>query len=106
MPIAHGDGLYFDGADKLDALEKNGQVAFRYCSPDGKVDAANDEWNPNGSQRSIAGIANRAGNVMALMPHPERAAEALAGNEDGVELWRSVGEAAVGSGRRRAGAAR
>jgi phosphoribosylformylglycinamidine synthase len=106
MPIAHGDGLYFDRADKLDALEKNGQVVFRYCSPDGKVDATNDEWNPNGSQRSIAGITNRAGNVMALMPHPERCSEALAGNEDGAEVWRSLAEAAVGSGRRRAGAAR
>ncbi len=112
MPIAHGDGLYFDGADKLDALEKNGQVVFRYCSPEGKVDAADagqdaaSDSNPNGSQRAIAGIANRAGNVMALMPHPERCAEALAGNEDGAELFRSLAEAAVGSGRRRAGAAR
>jgi phosphoribosylformylglycinamidine synthase I len=106
MPIAHGDGLYFDRDDKLDALEKGGQVVFRYSSPEGKVDAANEDWNPNGALRAIAGITNRAGNVMALMPHPERCAEALAGNEDGAELFRSVAEAAVGSGRRRAGSSR
>ncbi|HXT21025.1 MAG TPA: phosphoribosylformylglycinamidine synthase subunit PurQ [Thermoanaerobaculia bacterium] len=106
MPIAHGDGCYFDRDDKLDALEKGGGVVFRYCSPEGKVAAANDDWNPNGSLRAIAGIANRAGNVMALMPHPERCAEALAGNEDGAELFRSLAEAAVAGGRRRAGSAR
>ena len=112
MPIAHGDGCYFDRADKLDALEKNGQVVLRYASPEGKVDAGDDAANPrsganpNGSLRSIAGIANRAGNVMALMPHPERCAEALAGNEDGAELFRSLAEAAVAGGRRRAGSAR
>src|SRR6185436_15211720 len=106
MPIAHGDGCYFDRDDKLDALEKGGGVVFRYSSPEGKVAAANDDWNPNGSLRAIAGIANRAGNVMALMPHPERCAEALAGNEDGAELFRSLAEAAVAGGRRRAGSAR
>ena len=65
-----------------------------------KVDAANSDWNPNGSSRAIAGIVNRAGNVMALMPHPERCSEAILGNEDGVGVLRSVAEAAVGANRR------
>ena len=102
MPIAHGDGCYFDRDDRLDALEKGGQVVFRYCSPEGKVDAADPASNPNGSLRAIAGIANRTGNVMALMPHPERCAEPLAGNEDGAELFRSLADAAPTAGRRRA----
>ena len=105
MPIAHGDGCYYDRDDRLDTLEKAGQVAYRYCSPEGKVDATSSEWNPNGSSRAIAGIANRAGNVMALMPHPERCSEAILGNEDGVEVLRSLAEAAVGAGRH-AGTAR
>ena len=107
MPIAHGEGFYYDRDDRLDALEKGGQVVFRYSSPEGKVDAANAEWNPNGSLRSIAGIANKAGNVMALMPHPERCAEPLAGNVEGADLFRSIADSAVASARpRRAGSAR
>jgi phosphoribosylformylglycinamidine synthase len=107
MPIAHGEGFYYDRDDRLDALEKAGQVVFRYSSPEGKVDPANTEWNPNGSLRAIAGIANRAGNVMALMPHPERCAEPLAGNVEGAELFRSIADSAVTSARpRRAGSAR
>ena len=107
MPIAHGEGAYYDRDDRLDALEKNGQVVFRYGSPDGKVDAKNAEWNPNGSLRAIAGITNRAGNVMALMPHPERCAEPLAGNVEGADLFRSIADSAVQSARpRRAGSAR
>jgi phosphoribosylformylglycinamidine synthase len=102
VPIAHGEGCYFDREDKLDALEKNGQVVFRYCSPTGDVDAANPEWNPNGSLRSIAGIVNKGGNVMALMPHPERCSEPLVGNTDGADMFRSLAESMVGS-RRRAG---
>ena len=93
MPIAHGDGAYFDLPAKLDALEKAGQVVFRYASPAGELDAANEEWNPNGSQRAIAGICNQAGNVLGLMPHPERCSEALLGNRDGLELFRSVVDA-------------
>ncbi len=107
MPIAHGEGFYYDRDDRLDALEKGGQVVFRYCSAEGKVDAANAESNPNGSLRSIAGIANGAGNVMALMPHPERCAEPLAGNVEGADLFRSIADSAVATARpRRAGSAR
>jgi phosphoribosylformylglycinamidine synthase subunit PurQ / glutaminase len=105
VPIAHGEGCYFDREDKLDALEKNNQVLFRYCSPSGDVNAANPESNPNGSLRAIAGIVNKAGNVMALMPHPERCAEPIVGNAEGADLFRSIAESAVGS-RRRAGGGR
>ncbi len=107
MPIAHGEGFYYDRDDRLDALEKGGQVVFRYCSAEGKVDAANAESNPNGSLRAIAGLANGAGNVMALMPHPERCAEPLAGNVEGADLFRSIADSAVATARpRRAGSAR
>jgi len=106
MPIAHGDGAYFDLAPRLDALEKNGQVVFRYSSPDGDVDAASAVSNPNGSERAIAGICSKDGNVMALMPHPERCAEAVLGNQDGLEIFRSLVESAGDARRaRRAGGA-
>jgi phosphoribosylformylglycinamidine synthase len=106
MPIAHGDGCYHDKPERLDALEKGGQVIFRYCSPEGRVDADDAETNPNGSLRAIAGVCNRGGNVMALMPHPERCAEAVLGNEDGLAFLRSVAESMAGARPRRAGAAR
>ena len=81
MPIAHGEGNYFLPDSELDPLEAAGQVAFRYAQPEG---------NPNGSMRDIAGITNAAGNVCGLMPHPERAAEALLGSDDGLMLLRSM----------------
>ncbi len=90
MPIAHGEGNYEDTPEALDALEANGQVVFRYAGPDG---ALSPEHNPNGSARAIAGIANRAGNVLGLMPHPERSAEELLGNTDGLLLFQSALEA-------------
>jgi phosphoribosylformylglycinamidine synthase I len=108
MPIAHGEGNYYDAEAKLDALEKNGQVVFRYCSPQGEVDADDPVSNPNGSARAIAGICNKRGNVMALMPHPERCSEAVLGNQDGLGFFRSIVEAMAGeaAGHRRAGGAR
>jgi phosphoribosylformylglycinamidine synthase subunit PurQ / glutaminase len=106
MPIAHGDGCYVDRADRLDALEKSGQVVFRYCSPEGRVQPDNEANNPNGSLRAIAGVCNRQGNVMALMPHPERCSEAILGNEDGADLLRSVAESGSAGGSRRAGSGR
>jgi phosphoribosylformylglycinamidine synthase len=108
MPIAHGEGNYYDSAPHLDALEKERQVVFRYCSPTGEVDAANAESNPNGSERAIAGICNQGGNVLALMPHPERCAEAILGNQDGAGLFRSLvaSVAGAGEGRRHAGSVR
>jgi phosphoribosylformylglycinamidine synthase subunit PurQ / glutaminase len=87
LPIAHGDGRYTADEATLDRLEQNGQVVFRYVNAHGDVDASAD---PNGSMRAIAGIVNDRGNVLGLMPHPERAAEALVGSADGVPLFESV----------------
>ena len=86
MPIAHGEGNYYLPEAELDALEAGGQVAFRYVAPEG---------NPNGSLRDIAGVTNAAGNVFGLMPHPERASEALLGSDDGLMLLRSMVESAA-----------
>jgi phosphoribosylformylglycinamidine synthase subunit PurQ / glutaminase len=79
IPIAHADGNYTLDEAGLDALEAAGQVLLRYCDPAGTIGTG----NPNGSRRAIAGIRNRAGNVVGLMPHPERASEALLGSTDG-----------------------
>jgi len=80
MPIAHGEGNYYAAPDVLGALEKNRQVIFRYANTGGEIGS---EWNPNGSLNCIAGICNRARNVVGLMPHPERAAELSLGSADG-----------------------
>lgn len=85
IPIAHGQGNYFLPDAELAALEARGGVAFRYVEPEG---------NPNGSVNDIAGVFNEAGNVCALMPHPERAVEAVLGSEDGLLLFRSLVESA------------
>lgn len=90
IPVAHAEGNYFADAHTLDELEEHGQVAFRYCSPDGEF---GDEHNPNGSARNIAGIFNRTKNVLGLMPHPENAIEPLQGSVDGKALFASMVEA-------------
>jgi phosphoribosylformylglycinamidine synthase len=87
MPVAHGDGRYVASADVLDQLEAEGRVIFKYVDPDGATSA---EGNPNGSERNIAGIINEAGNVLGLMPHPERACSPLLGSNDGVRLLESI----------------
>ena len=87
VPISHGEGSYYADAATLDELESAGRVAFRYCNPAGDV---TPEANPNGSERNIAGIVNERGNVLGMMPHPERACEPLLGGEDGLLIWRSV----------------
>ena len=92
VPISHGEGRYYADEATLAELEANGQVVFRYCSPEGKPAA---DANPNGSLRNIAGIVNRRGNVLGMMPHPERAGEPLLGGDDGLVLWRSVIEAGM-----------
>jgi phosphoribosylformylglycinamidine synthase len=99
MPIAHGEGCYEHTEVELDRIEGAGLVAFRYVSPTGEIDPA---WNANGSARAIAGLVNEAGNVLGLMPHPERCAEEVLGNLDGLALFQGVIEPA----RRFAGAAR
>jgi phosphoribosylformylglycinamidine synthase len=87
IPIAHGEGNYFADDDTLDALEDHGQVLFRYCDRDG---ALTQSANPNGSSRNIAGIVNRAGNVMGMMPHPERASDAVLRHTDGQKIFTSL----------------
>ena len=92
MPIAHGEGNYFADADTIETLEADGRVIFRYVTPAGVVTA---EANPNGSLNNIAGIINERGNVLGMMPHPERAGEPLMGSTDGLVIWRSMIESAV-----------
>lgn len=87
LPIAHGEGSYYADADTLKALEENGQVIFRYCNAEGELDPAS---NPNGSLNHIAGICNRQGNVLGMMPHPERAADSALGNTDGLPLFKGL----------------
>ena len=87
IPIAHGDGNYICDEETLAELERNGQIVFRYTTPDGREDAA---ANPNGSLANIAGICNRERNVIGLMPHPERAVEATLGSADGLVIFRSL----------------
>jgi phosphoribosylformylglycinamidine synthase len=87
VPIAHGEGNYFADDALLDELERNRQVIFRYCEPDGVVSGS---ANPNGSARNIAGICNAAGNVLGMMPHPERCSEELLGNADGLGIFKSI----------------
>ena len=89
IPISHGEGRYFADQPTLDDLESSGRVVFRYCTPAGVV---TPEANPNGSERSIAGIMNERGNVLGMMPHPERACEPLLGGEDGLLIWQSIVE--------------
>jgi len=84
FPIAHGDGNYFADEATLDRLEGEGRVAFRYVAPDGKID---ESANPNGSRRNIAGILNEKGNVLGMMPHPERLADPQLGGIDGRAMF-------------------
>ena len=81
LPVAHGEGRYVCDQATLEKLEGEGQVAFRYVDPDGKTSEAS---NPNGSVSSIAGIVNGQGNVLGLMPHPERATKEVLGSTDGL----------------------
>ena len=94
VPIAHAEGNYYADAATLDELERNGQVVFRYSTPDGAI---TDAANPNGSLHNIAGITNRAGNVLGMMPHPERASDTLLGSRDGLFIFQSLVHAGVHS---------
>lgn len=85
LPIAHGEGNYYADADTLARLEDNGQVLFRY-----------EGENPNGSLNNIAGICNEKGNVLGMMPHPERASEQILGGTDGFKLFEGLLKVAVG----------
>jgi phosphoribosylformylglycinamidine synthase len=92
IPISHGEGNYYADDQTLDRLEDAGRVVFRYCDAQGNVTA---DANPNGSLRNIAGILNETGNVLGMMPHPERAGEDLVGGTGGNRLWRSMIEQAA-----------
>lgn len=87
IPIAHGEGNYFASADTLKELNDNGQILFRYCDEYGNV---TDEANPNGSLENIAGVCNKQRNVFGMMPHPERAADTLLANQDGLAIFESI----------------
>jgi phosphoribosylformylglycinamidine synthase len=87
IPIAHGEGNYFARPDVIKSIEDKDQVLFRYCDEFGNV---NPESNPNGSMHNIAGVCNAERNVFGMMPHPERAADAILGNQDGVAIFESI----------------
>jgi phosphoribosylformylglycinamidine synthase I len=87
IPIAHGEGLYMADPHVIEELEANKQVVFRYSSESGEIIS---EANPNGSVNNIAGIINKEGNVLGMMPHPERACEAILGSADGRKIFSSL----------------
>ena len=95
VPVAHHDGNYFADDATLDALDGEGRVALRYCGPDGAV---TEDQNPNGSQRNIAGIYNKRGTILGMMPHPEDAVDALLGGIGGKMLFDSLA-GALGTGK-------
>ena len=101
IPIAHMDGNYYADGATIEELERNRRVVFRYATPDGEI---TDAANPNGSLHNIAGITNQAGNVLGMMPHPERASDALLGSRDGLLVFQSLVRFGVQSASRRAAA--
>jgi phosphoribosylformylglycinamidine synthase len=94
IPIAHAEGNYTCDDETFHELEKNGQIVFRYCDESGSV---TDAVNPNGARSNIAGICSKEGNVLGMMPHPERACEELLGSNDGRELFKSLASRIQGS---------
>lgn len=90
VPISHGEGRYYADESTLRFLEEEGRVLFRYCDDDGRV---TPESNPNGSLNAIAGIVNREGNVLGMMPHPERCCETVVGGTDGLYVFGSIVDA-------------
>lgn len=87
IPVAHAEGNYFADEPTLKALRENNQIAFRYATEDGSV---TDEANPNGARDNIAGITNKGRNVLGMMPHPERHADAATGGTDGVAMFTGI----------------
>ena len=86
-PVSHGEGNYYADPDTLARLEAEGRVLFRYCDASGET---NGPANPNGSVNNVAGILNQQGNVLGMMPHPERSCEALLGSDDGNLIFQSI----------------
>ncbi len=91
-PVSHGEGNYYADEQTIATLEDSRRVVFRYTTPEGEVTR---ESNPNGSINNIAGIINERGNVLGMMPHPERSAEAILGNTDGLLIFKSIVESAL-----------
>jgi phosphoribosylformylglycinamidine synthase len=89
IPIAHGEGNYYCDPEILESLKYNKQIVFRYCTAEGVIEPY---ANPNGSLENIAGIINREGNILGMMPHPERRMEKLLGNDDGMKILASLVE--------------
>lgn len=87
LPIAHGEGCYYADPETLNQLQAHQQILFRYCHPRGEIEA---DANPNGSVENIAGICNRQGNVVGMMPHPERASDPTLGYTDGLLLFQGL----------------
>ncbi|MBI4744999.1 MAG: phosphoribosylformylglycinamidine synthase subunit PurQ [Deltaproteobacteria bacterium] len=87
IPIAHADGNYFADDQTLKRIQDNGQIIFRYCDAEGNT---TDDANPNGSLLNVAGVCNEKRNVLGMMPHPERCAEAIMGNMDGKRVFESI----------------
>jgi phosphoribosylformylglycinamidine synthase len=87
IPIAHGEGRFFADENTMNSLKKNDQIIFKYCNSNGEVSEAS---NPNGSLENIAGICNKEKNIFGMMPHPERGADVLLSNTDGVALFKSI----------------
>ncbi|MBI4972739.1 MAG: phosphoribosylformylglycinamidine synthase subunit PurQ [Candidatus Omnitrophica bacterium] len=87
IPIAHNEGNYYIDQEGLDELKKNNQIVLRYCSREGE---AKEKFNPNGAKDNIAGIVNKEGNVLGMMPHPERSSEMLLGSGDGLLIFKSI----------------
>lgn len=87
IPVAHGDGNYFVNDETLKSLEENNQIVFQYASKQGKTD---EKYNPNGSVMNIAGIINKRGNVLGMMPHPERCSSSILGKTDGSLIFNSL----------------
>ncbi len=87
IPIAHKEGCFYCDESLLNKLKSNNQIVFRYCDENGDI---TEKVNPNGSLYSIAGICNEKGNVLGMMPHPERCSEKILGNEDGRQIFQSI----------------
>ena len=90
LPVAHGEGRYYGDEETIKGLEDNQQIIFRYCNLSGEI---SEDTNPNGSLSNIAGISNKQGNVLGMMPHPERAADSMLGGTDGLKLFQGLLEA-------------
>ncbi len=90
IPIAHGEGNYYIDDDGLKKLQDEHSIVFQYCDENGEV---TPESNPNGSTANIAGIVNTEGNVLGMMPHPERAVESILGGDDGLNVFKSIEQA-------------